>query len=731
MAETLAITPAPSSATTEQRDDPAAVTTLVVEGMVCGGCMRKVETCLGALPGIGTARANLSTKRVIVTASDDRATAADMIAALEDAGFTAAELAHNADLATVTTERDLLRRVAVAGFAAANIMLLSVSVWSGDAGDMSPAVVALFHWLSAAIALPTVAYACLPFFGSARKALASWRLNMDVPISLGVLLATGMSLYQASTGDHQQVYFDAAVMLLFFLLLGRFLDVRMRARAQGVAANLIGLQARTANVLNEDGSTRVVSARALRSGMMVLVAAGERIPVDGNVTSGSSEIDASIITGESLPHAVAPGDDVFAGSICLDGSLCVEATATDTNTLLSEIGRLMLAAEQSRGRYVRLADRAAQIYAPAVHALGLITVTAWLVLGASWQAALTAGIATLIVTCPCALALAVPAVQVAASSRLFANGILVKAADGLERLAQVDTVVFDKTGTLTLTTPRFKGMTRGQDRDLAYAARLATMSRHPYARAVVAAARQRGLDFAPPQGVIETPGCGLSAPTIAGEARLGSAAWCGLEKCDPKAALWLVQPDQPPVGFIFEETPRRDARHVIRELETAGFAVEILSGDRNSAVANLAGSLAVSQWHGQQSPADKIAHIDALQRAGAKVLMVGDGLNDAPALTAAHASLSPASAADISQTTADAIFQGENLAAIIAAIAVAKAAHRTALQNFGVAIAYNAIFVPLAMAGVITPLLAAIAMSASSIGVTANALRLHAMRLRL
>ena len=729
MAEALAIAPAP--ATTEQRDGHAAVTTLVVDNMVCGGCMRRVETCLGELPGVVTARANLSTKRVVVTASDDRATAADMIEALEGVGFTAAELAQDTVSEAMTAERDLLRRVAVAGFAAANIMLLSVSVWSGEAGDMSPALVALFHWLSAAIALPTVAYAGLPFFGSALRALASRRLNMDVPISLGVLLATGMSLYQTSAGDHQQVYFDAAVMLLFFLLLGRFLDVRMRARAQGVAANLIGLQARTANILHEDGTTRTVSARALRPGMTILAAAGERIPVDGNVTSGSSEIDASIITGESLPRAVSPGDNVFAGSICLNGSLSIEATATDSNTLLSEIGRLMLSAEQSRGRYMRLADRAAQIYAPAVHVLGLVTVIAWLLLGASWKAALTAGIATLIVTCPCALALAVPAVQVAASSRLFANGILVKAADGLERLAQVDTIVFDKTGTLTLATPCFKGMIRGSDRDLAYAAGLAAMSRHPYARAVVAAAHERGLDVAPPKGVVETPGCGISVPTSEGEARLGSAAWCGLDECDPSAALWLCKPGNLPVGYIFQETPRRNSKHVILELEAAGFAVEILSGDRDCAVANLASSLAASRWRGQQSPADKIARIDALQCADAKVLMVGDGLNDAPALTAAHASLSPASAADISQTTADAIFQGEDLTAVITAIAVAKTARQMAFQNFGVAIAYNAIFVPLAMAGVITPLLAAIAMSASSIGVTANALRLHAMRLRL
>ncbi|MGI9411910.1 MAG: heavy metal translocating P-type ATPase, partial [Hyphomicrobiaceae bacterium] len=584
---------------------------------------------------------------------------------------------------------------------------------------------------SAAIALPTVAYAGMPFFKSAFHALSKRRLNMDVPISLGVLLATGMSLYQTSAGDSGQVYFDAAVTLLFFLLLGRFLDLRMRARAHGVAANLIGLQARTANILQQDGSTRTVSARALRPGMTVLVAAGERIPVDGRVTSGAGEIDEAMITGETLPRAVSTGDEVFAGSINLNAGLAIGATATDANTLLSEIGRLMLAAEQGRGRYVRLADRAAAIYAPAVHVLGLLTVIAWLLLGAEWQAALTAGIATLIVTCPCALALAVPAVQVAASSRLFADGILIKAADGLERLAEIDTVVFDKTGTLTLTTPRFRNMIDGNDDDLIRAASLAAPSRHPYARAVVAAARQRGLTFTLIEDVVETLGCGISGTMAGSRLRLGSAIWCGLDSKDQTAALWLCKPDEPAVGFVFDETLRPDAEQVIDELSATGYGVEVLSGDRKTAVSKIADTLSVTRWSGQQSPADKIARIGALHSTGAKVLMVGDGLNDAPALTAAHASISPATAADISQTTADTIFQGENLAAVTKAIAVAKAARRMAFQNFGVAIAYNAVFVPMAMAGIITPLLAAVAMSASSIGVTANALRLHALRLRI
>ncbi|MBU2531540.1 MAG: heavy metal translocating P-type ATPase [Alphaproteobacteria bacterium] len=704
-------------------------TTLIVENMACGGCMRKVEKALGDVAGIEAVRANLSAKRVAVTGDAGRISAPQLVETLAAAGFRAQELRFDAAPDTQRAERDLLRRVAVAGFAAANIMLLSVSVWAGGSGDMSPAVQSLFHWLSAAIALPVVAYAGMPFFRSAAEALRARRLNMDVPISLGVLLATGMSFVQTMRGS-EQIYFDAAVTLLFFLLLGRFLDTSMRRRAEGAAANLLGLRAMTANVRHADGTIEAVAARDLLPGMHVVVATGERIAADGRIVDGRGEIDEAIITGESLPRVAAMGDNVFAGSVSLDGGLVIEATATDENTLLSDIGRLMTAAEQGRGRYVRLADRAAAIYAPAVHILGLVTVVGWMLAGAGWEAALTAGIATLIITCPCALALAVPAVQVAAASRLFAKGIIVKAADGLERLAETDTIVFDKTGTLTLGTPGLNSILNGGDDDLGEAATLAIQSKHPYARALVEAARDRGLALHAVSDVAEMPGRGLRRETALGEIRLGSSEWCGVEVSDA-AALWFIRPGQPPVGFVFDEVLRGDAGAVVGRLRAAGFKTEVLSGDRTVSVRTISERLGIPAWRARQTPVDKIGRINALKAAGHSVLMVGDGLNDAPALAAAHASLSPSSAADISQTTADMIFQGDKLEGVIVALGVAREARRMALQNFAIALAYNAVFVPLAMAGMVTPLLAAIAMSASSIGVTANALRLRVKKLKV
>ena len=452
--------------------------TLAVEGMHCGGCIRSVEAALGQVPDVVSARVNLSNRRAVVEVQPRRIAAETLIEALDKAGHKAAELTSDSRIQAFDSDKDLLRRLGVAGFAALNIMLLSVSVWSGAGADMDTSVQTLFHWLSALIALPTVAYSGQPFFRSAWQALKARRLNMDVPISLGVCLATLMSLYQ-TTRASEQVYFDAAVTLLAFLLLGRLLDQQMRTRATSAATNLLGLKASSASVLDESGATSRVALRAIEPGMHVLTAAGERLAVDGVVASGTSDVDQSLITGESLPKRVAPGDTVFAGTLNLGNPIVITATKREDSSLLADIARLMLAAEQGRGKYVRLADRAARLYAPAVHILGLTTFAGWMIAGNTWQEALTAAIAVLIVTCPCALALAVPAVQVAAASRLFGKGIILKAADGLERLAEVDTVVFDKTGTLTLGEPRLLNAASVSKESLAAAAGLAAVSRIP------------------------------------------------------------------------------------------------------------------------------------------------------------------------------------------------------------------------------------------------------------
>ncbi len=716
--------PRPSELAGQALEAAPATLTLAVEEMHCGGCLRSVERAAMRVSGVDSARASLAAKRVTVTYDPTEAGEVDVIAALDRIGFTAAPIDTVKQDRGDARQKYLLRRVAVAGFAAMNIMLLSIAVWSGEGGDMNPALAGMFRWLSALIALPTVVYAGQPFFQSALAALKGRRLNMDVPISLAIILATGMSLYQTILGS-QQIYFDAAVALLFFLLIGRYLDESLRVRARGEAQNLLSLQSGIATVIDADGTQRKVAAHALYPGDLLFVASGEQVAADGVVRAGHGQVDQSLITGETAPANVKTGDPVYAGTLNLAQVLQVEVTAADDATLLAEISRLMLTAEQGKARYRRLADRAAQIYAPAVHILGAVTFLGWLAAGAGWETALTYAIAVLIITCPCALALAVPAVQIAAASRLFRRGVMLKAPDGLERIAEVDMVVFDKTGTLTLGKAQLIDDKEISDTDLAAAAALAATSKHPYSLALVKAAEVRLGAVTPATGIEETPGEGLMRATPQGEERLGSAAWCGVDgEGGEGAEVWYRHGKAAPVRFRFADAMRGDAPEIIAALKQRGLAVALLSGDRTGVVERMAQKAGIDNWHAELKPADKIAWLEARTKEGHKVLMVGDGLNDAPALAAAHASISPATAADISQRAADFVFQGQKLFPVVEAIDTGQRTRSMALQNFGVAGVYNIICVPLAMAGFVTPLIAAIVMSSSSILVTLNASRL-------
>jgi len=713
---------APGEAVAEQRPEDERVAMLAVENMRCGGCMRAVEKAVSAVPGVSHARTNLSARRVTVVFNALECGEEDFVAALAEAGFKAAPMTPGETAAGDDPGRDYLRRVGVAGFAAANIMLLSIAVWAGSASDMAPATEAFFYRLSALIAIPAVIYAGQPFFRSAYGALKARRLNMDVPISLAVILATAMSCWQMLKGS-DQVYFDASITLLFFLLIGRWLDQRLRRRARGEAGNLLSLQNGFATVLAADGSARSVPAHALQPGDRVLVAAGERVPADGIASTDAGQIDQSLITGESQPVAVEAGAPVYAGTLNLAQPFRLDVTAADTMTLLAEISRLMENAEQGRASYRRLADRAAAIYAPAVHILGAVTFLGWLALGAGWESALTSAIAVLIITCPCALALAVPAVHIAAASRLFRMGVILKEADALERMAEADAIIFDKTGTLTLGRPSLGNADELDDETLAAAAGLAAASRHPYARAVVDAALRRLDHVAPAAGVTEQPGQGLERPGPAGNARLGSARWCGIAAPGSKASLWYCPADGGPFPFEFNDALRPDAHEVVNGFKEDGLIVGLLSGDRAEAVQAAAKSAGIADWRAQLTPAGKIAELRKIG-ASQKILMVGDGLNDAAALATAHVSASPADAADITLRAADVVFQGERLSPLLDAVRLARRARSMAFQNFAVALGYNLVCVPLAMAGMVTPLVAAIAMSTSSLLVTANALRL-------
>jgi P-type Cu2+ transporter len=585
---------------------------------------------------------------------------------------------------------------------------------------MGDATRSLMHWVSAVIALPAIAYAGLPFFTSAAAALRHGRTNMDVPISIGVTLVTAMSLVETIRGG-AHTYFDSAAALLFFLLIGRVLDHHARRRARQAAEQLLGLRALDVSVEASDGSITRCPVAQVAPGNRVLVGMGERIGVDGTVASGPALIDASLVTGESMPEELTTGARVFAGSLNLGAPFTLIATAIGDGTLLAECTRLIDAAEQRRGRFVVLADRVARRYAPVVHVTALATFLLWWqVLGAGWIAALMNATAVLIITCPCAIALAVPAVQVIATGRLFRGGILLKSPTALERLAGIDTVVFDKTGTLTE-----PGLLLSDGdyapADLAEAAGLAVASRHPLARALVTAAGPA----AAAAGVIERPGQGLAVPTPDGEIRLGSRNFCSV--IAPPAAgpeLWLARPGRPPVRFTFAERLRTDAAATVAALKRSGLDVRLLSGDRPEAVAPIAAAADIADWRAGIDPVGKVAALERMKQAGHRVLMVGDGLNDGPALAAATASMSPSTASDVSQNVADIVFQGRLIGPVATALATARRADRLIRQNLILSIGYNVCVVPLAIAGFVTPWLAALAMSSSSLLVILNSFRL-------
>jgi Cu2+-exporting ATPase len=707
------------------RADGALEIQLMVDGLHCAACVWLIESVLRRQKEVVEARVNLTTRRLRLAWRGAAAAGERLADLVQRLGYRVVPYdPERAQNLAASEERRLLRALAVAGFAAGNVMLLSVAVWAGR-GEMGEATRDLLHWISALIALPAVAYAGQPFFRSAWQALMARRTNMDVPIAVGIGLATAMSLYQTMR-SRPDAYFESAVMLLFFLLVGRYLDLRARGRARFAAERLVALMAQPATVVDATGTTRRVSAAALAAGDQVLVAAGERIAVDGRVTEGHSSVDKSLIDGEALPAEIGAGSAVLAGMVNLAAPLRLTVTATGEQTFLAEIVRLMEAAEQGRARLVLLADRVARLYAPAVHLLALATFVAWVFL-VPWQVALLNAVAVLIITCPCALGLAVPAVQVIASGRLLHRGILLKSATALERLAAVDTVVFDKTGTLTLARLELCADPDHSRDELRLAAALAAASRHPLSEAL----RRACPDAAPLAGVSEHPGAGLSAETADGEIRLGSRGFCRIAADavdDGMAELWLARPGRPPRRFRFSDTLRPDAAAVVRHLQRRGKRVLLLSGDRASGVAALAGALGITDWQAGLPPQGKCAVLGQLAAEGRRTLMVGDGLNDAPALAAAFVSISPASAADVSQTAADVVFQGQSLAAVIETLAVARASARRVRENIAFAVAYNAVAVPLAMLGLVTPPLAAAAMSGSSLVVVGNALRLMRRR---
>jgi Cu2+-exporting ATPase len=692
-----------------------------IPALRCGSCIVAVERALAAQPGVLSARVNLSTRRAAVDWTGQRDDPPAIFSALRSIGYPAT-------LALEERGRDeevarLFKALAVAGFSAMNIMLLSVSVWSGADGDVRQG----FHLVSAALALPALLYSGRVFFISAWSAIRAGRTNMDVPISVGLVLAFGLSLYDVIQ-EAPHAYFDAATSLIFFLLIGRTLELLMRERSRSAVSALSRLEPAGAHVVGAEGQTTYLPLRDIKPTMRVVVSAGHRVPVDGLVKEGVSDLDASLITGESHWAPCGPGTLVQAGVLNRSDRIVIEATATAAASFLAQMIDLMQAAEQAGPQYRGLAERAARLYSPVIHTVALLALGAWYQHTGDWHQSLTIAISVLIITCPCALGLAVPIAQVVAARRLFQRGVVMKDGAALERLAEARSVVFDKTGTLTLGSYQLHVPEDTPPLAIAIAAELARHSRHPVS---VAIAQSGSADecFAV-ERVEEVVGYGVEAVVGTDVYRLGRPDWA-LEKDQAPAvanatssSAVLSKNGISLVRFELTDSLRPGAAQLATALRHKGFALRILSGDRLGAVSTVAAKLGIANFLASLSPVEKVEQLSAARDRGERVLMIGDGLNDAPALAAAYVSMAPATAAEVGRKQADFVFMGDDLRVIGEAISTAKATRAVVRQNLAMAIAYNAVCVPIAVAGLVTPLVAAIAMSLSSIAVIANALRL-------
>ena len=690
---------------------------LLVSGARCAGCISKIEKAVRGASGVSAARLNLTTGKLTVELKPGAGDPQAVVATVEGLGYRACLFdPAEAKAAQDREGRELALALGVAGFGAGNVMMFTVPAWAGLFGqELNSSTLTVMYWMAAIVATPCALFAGRPFFRSAWASLKRGKANMDVPISIGVILTLIVSFSETMLRG-QHAYFDAAVTLLFLLLIGRYLDHRLRAGARSAARDLLALQTPVAMRLTGEVEQGIPVAE-VAIGDRLVVAPGERVPVDGVVETGRSEIDNALITGETALAPVAAGVRLHAGALNLSGRLVMSATARSEDSTLSAIARLMEAGAQTRSAYVRLADKAAEIYVPVVHSIAALTFLGGWVLGLGPREALLRAAAVLIVTCPCALGLAVPAVQIAASSRLFRKGVLVKSGAALERLAEVDHVVFDKTGVLTEGRPR---LIDAPTHLVALAAPLARASRHPLAKAM---ALEAGVGPVATD-CVETAGQGVEGLIDGRRARLGRAAFVGVPGGETRETeLWFGFDGDSKTRFVFEDRLRADASQTIEALRGRGLSVEVLSGDLLGPVRDIARAAGITDWRAGLTPFEKAGIIDDLKAGGRKVLMVGDGLNDAAALAKAHASMAPGAAVDAAQNAADLVFTGEGLADVVEAIDIARDARRRALENFGFSALYNLIAAPAAMLGLINPFVAALAMSGSSMVVLLNAAR--------
>ncbi len=722
-----------------------------MEGIVCAACVWLNERHVNALPGVLEFRVNYSTHRARVRWDEQQTKLSEILAAIAAIGYIAHPFDPSRQEALQKRERAVaLRRLAVAGLGSMQVMMLAVGLYVGEYQGMDDWVWEFLRWV------PVVAYSAQAFFTAAWRDLRRGQLGMDAPVSLAILAAFAASVWHTWTGSGE-VYYDSVTMFIFFLLTGRFLEMNARHRAGQISEALVRMLPATATRLDENGVEEIVPIAELAPGDRALVRPGETIPADGRIEEGASSVDESLLTGESLPLPKHVGEALIGGSVNVDSPLvmCIEKVGVDT--VLSAIVRLLDRAQGEKPQLALLADRIAGGFIAALLVVAAVVFSAWWSLS-DFDTALRITLSVLVVTCPCALSLATPTAIVAATGTLTRMGLLTTRGHALETLARATHIIFDKTGTLTYGRPQVTAVEPigglEPQQCLALAAALERGSEHPVGRALEEAANekspltplfQRG-EAATATELHNTPGSGIEGWIDSRRYRIGQPEFVAalsmnsprpvgeglgvrdLERDDLDAAsTWVALGDEQGLlaWFQLSDALRPNAAEAVAALQARGLTVELLSGDRADAVAHVAREVGIASAQGGLSPQDKLSRLQELQRQGATVAMVGDGVNDAPVLAAAQVSLAMGSGTQLAHATADMILLSEKLEHLAAGVDMARRTLVIMRENFAWAIGYNLLALPLAAGGWLTPWMSAIGMSFSSLLVVVNALRLR------
>ncbi|MGJ7456480.1 heavy metal translocating P-type ATPase [Halomonas sp. RA08-2] len=716
-----------------EADDSGRVhATLAVDGITCAACAWLIEHRLNALAGVGSSAVNLTHHRVRVSWDPETVKLSRILAEMAAIGYQAQP--YEPDEAQVRLqheERMNVRRLIIAAVGMAQVMMFSIPIYVAGPEGISEDFLALFHWLSFALTTPVVFFSAAPFFRNALRDLRTRVLGMDVPVSLAIGFAYTASGYAVVTGKGE-VYFDSAAMFTFFLLFGRYVEARARRRSGHSGNAMAGALPLSAIRLTEAGEERILPAGELIAGDRVLVKPGHGVPADGVIEDGESSLDESMLTGEYLPVTRRLGETVTGGSQNIESPLVVRVTHAGHDARVAGIVDLTDRAFASRPRLAQMAARMAHLFVLRLLVVTAVVTLAWWFIDPARMPWIM--LSVLVVTCPCALALATPTALTAGHGQLRRRGVLVTRADAIESLSQLDRVILDKTGTLTsgqmtlVESRPLGGLDAERARTLAAA--LEARSEHPIARAF----HPYRLATVRASEVASRTGQGLEG--ILGERRwrLGKPEFAAPEHAleAPGEGQWLLlaEEGEPRAWFALQDRVRDDAANTVAALKALGLEVELLSGDTPAAAGDLARRLEIPTWRGGASPEDKLARIRECQAVGETVAMVGDGINDIPVLAGADVAIAMNGATDLARTSADAILLSPRLSRIVEAIEISRATRRVMRQNMNWSVCYNFTAMPIAAMGFVPPWLAAMGMSASSLVVVGNALRLNRFRSR-